>query len=85
MKNAKENPMSKEVNKKLLAVGNQVKKLRKRKDFSQESFAEALGVSNMTMSRIENGVTPMNILLLLRMSEVLEISLEEILGVGENL
>lgn len=79
MKSTKENTAYAEVNDYLLAVGDQVKKLRKRKDFSQESLAEALSVSSMTIYRIENGVTPMNILLLMKLAEILEVSPEEIL------
>ncbi|MDO4337447.1 MAG: helix-turn-helix transcriptional regulator [Eubacteriales bacterium] len=84
MNNTKEKLNSREINLKLLTVGDQVKKLRKRKDFTQENFAEALGISNMTMSRIENGITPMNIVILLKMSEILEVSPEEILRINEN-
>lgn len=75
--------MGKCFDRRLIRIGEQVKKFRRRKDYCQESFAEALGVSSMTVSRIENGTTPMNILLLLKISEVLEVEVEEILKENE--
>lgn len=65
---------------KLIRIGERVKKMRKRRDYSQEDFAEVLGVSSMTVSRIENGMTPMSVLLLGRMTEVLQVSSDEILN-----
>ncbi len=71
--------MKKVYDENLLAIGEQVKKLRKRKDYTQDGLACALGTSNMTMSRIENGTIAMNIQILIKMSEILEVPVEEIL------
>lgn len=71
--------MKKVYDENLFIIGVQVKKLRKRKDYTQEGLAAALGISPMTLSRIENGTIAMNIQILLKMSEILEVSAEEIL------
>ncbi len=76
--------MGKSFDRRLAGIGERVKRFRRRKDYCQESFAEALGVSSMTVSRIENGITPMNVLLLLKISEVLEVEVEEILKENEQ-
>lgn len=57
-----------------------IRKLRKRHDYSQETFAEALDISVITVSRIENGTTILDVGLLLKMSEVLEVPVDVILG-----
>lgn len=71
--------MKKAYDENLLVIGEQVKKLRKRRDYTQDSLADAIGTSNMTMSRIENGTIAMNIQILIKMSEILEVPVEEIL------
>lgn len=63
-----------------LVIGERVKKLRKRNDFTQEEFAEELGISRMTVSRIENGTTSLNMKILSKMSQVLQVSENEILN-----
>ena len=63
-----------------LVIGERVKKLRKRNDFMQEEFAEELGISRMTVSRIENGTTSLNMKILSKMSQVLQVSENEILN-----
>lgn len=65
--------------KELICIGEKVRKLRKQKKFSQEELAAQVEVSVMTISRIESGSTLMNIQTLIRLSEVLETSPEDIL------
>lgn len=56
---------------------------RKLKKLTQEQFAEMLGVSSKSVSRWENGVNMPDISLLPKISEILEVSLFELLG-GSN-
>lgn len=63
----------------LICIGEQVKKLRKRNDYSQEKLAELAGVSVMTISRIETGSTAMNVQMLMKLSEILGVPVTEIL------
>ena len=53
--------MQKEFNQQRIEMGERIRKLRKRCDFCQESLAEAMDVSTMTISRIENGITKMDV------------------------
>lgn len=75
--------MKETFDKDLIRIGEQIKKLRKRKDYSQERLAELTGVSVMTISRIETGSTAMSVQILMKLSEVLEVPVEEILCRGQ--
>lgn len=63
----------------LKRIGEQVKRLRKLSDQSQEELAEILGVSGMTIYRIEKGMTEMSVLMLLRIAAAFRVPVEEIL------
>lgn len=76
--------MKKEFNRQRFELGQRIRKLRKRCDFCQESFAESLGVAQITVSRIENGTTKVDVESLLRMSEVLEVPVNVILGIEDD-
>lgn len=65
-----------------LIVGKNVKRLRRRNGYSQETFSELLGISCMTVGRIEKGQTSMKVQLLGRMSEALSIPERDILSGG---
>lgn len=71
--------MGKAGDKKLMEMGERVREIRKRRGYQQERLAELLGVSWITICRIENGLTTMNVLLLTSMAEVLGVSELEIL------
>lgn len=71
-------------NDRLTEIGQRIKRIRRNRDISQFDLAEALGISDITVSRIENGSTAMNILLLMKISDVLEVEVEEILASGEE-
>ena len=58
--------------------------MRKRCDFCQGSLAEAMDVSTMTISRIENGITKMDVEFLMRLSRVLEVPVNVILGLEDD-
>ena len=76
--------MQKEFNQQRIEMGERIRKLRKRCDFCQESLAEAMDVSPMTISRIENGITIMDVEFLMRLSRVLEVPVNVILGLEDD-
>lgn len=76
--------MQKEFNQQRIEMGERIRKLRKRCDFYQESLAEAMDVSTMTISRIENGITKMDVEFLMRLSRVLEVPVNVILGLEDD-
>lgn len=64
-------------------IGRYIKEKRKHKDLTQEQFAEFLGVSNRTVSRWETGVNMPDLSLLKEITEILEVTLMELLN-GED-
>lgn len=71
--------MGKVINEELIQMGEKIRMLRRCRGMGQEALAEAADVSNMTISRIENGTTAMSVLILKRIAEALGVSSEEIL------
>lgn len=69
---------------KRIEMGNRIRTLRKRRVGSQSEFAEKLDISVITISRIENGMTKIDAELLIKMSEVLQVSVNIILGIGQQ-
>lgn len=67
-----------------IEMGNRIRTLRKRRVGSQSEFAEKLDVSVITISRIENGMTKIDAELLIKMSEVLQVPVNIILGIGQQ-
>lgn len=65
-------------------IGKFIAKLRKEKKLTQEELAEKLNVNNRTISRWENGNYMPDIASLKSLSEILEVSLSELLN-GERL
>ena len=61
-------------------VGKFIAKLRKDKDMTQEQFGEALGITNKTVSRWESGSYMPSIDMLQRMSQIFEVSINELLA-----
>ena len=76
--------MQKEFDQQRIEMGERIRKLRKRCDFCQGSLAEAMDVSTMTISRIENGITKMDVEFLMRLSRVLEVPVNVILGLEDD-
>ena len=69
---------------KRIEMGMRIRTLRKRRVGSQSEFAEKLYVSVITISRIENGMTKIDAELLIKMSEVLQVPVNIILGIGQQ-
>ena len=66
-----------------LKIGENIKRLRKAKDISQEDFAKLLGVSSQSVSRWENGVCYPDMELLPALAQFFKLSVDELLGTGD--
>ena len=64
---------------------NNVEKMRKLRDLSQEQLGEALGVSRQTIISIEKGKYKPSLDLAFRMARFFETPIEEIFIYGEEL
>ncbi|TBL80854.1 helix-turn-helix domain-containing protein [Paenibacillus thalictri] len=64
-------------------IGKRIRKARENKGFTQEQLAESLSVSNVYVSKIERGKTPINLDRLSQICMVLEESPEYMIG-GAN-
>ena len=60
-------------------VGKNIKKAREKKELSQEQLAERLSVTRQAVSNWDRGKTEPDIEMLQRLSEVLEVSVEELI------
>ena len=56
--------------KRLVDIGNQIKILRKKKNFSQLKLAVLLGISREHLSKVERGATPPSLSLLFDIIEL---------------
>ena len=65
-------------------LGDQIKKYRKEKKMSQEELAIPLNVVRQTVSKWENNLSVPDAELLIRLAEVLGISVAELLGTDEQ-
>lgn len=64
----------------LIQIGKFIARLRKEKGFTQEQFGERLGVTNKTVSRWETGTYLPSADILLSMSKMFDVSINEILS-----
>jgi transcriptional regulator with XRE-family HTH domain len=65
----------------LLAIGNNIRRLRNEKGISQQELADNSNIAKSTVQRIENGSLNPTILMLNTISESLSTSLEELIKV----
>jgi len=66
-------------------LGKRIKEFRKKKGWSQQKLAEKSGLSFNTITRIEQGIGDSPTLkTLLKLSEVLEIGLDELVGIKKS-
>jgi transcriptional regulator with XRE-family HTH domain len=63
-----------------MTIGNNIRKFRQEKGFSQDYFGKKLGISQNAVHKMESGKKVPNIEELQKISEVLEISLEVLLS-----
>lgn len=57
-----------------------IRKLREAKSLTQEYMAHELNISPKTYSRVENGESPLKVEHLLKISELLEVSIEDLVS-----
>ena len=62
----------------LIRIGETIYKLRKSRNMSQKELAEKAEISDVHLSRIENGVVCMNILTLVKIAKALSVREGEI-------
>ena len=65
-------------------LGYRIKKVREEKNYSQTYLAQKLGITQKAYSNIENNQTRLTVDNLLRITQILEISINKILGYDEN-
>ncbi len=64
-----------------LTIGENIRNFRKTNDLTQEALADRLGVTYQSISRWENGTTYPDLELLPAISEVLGVTVDELLGI----
>lgn len=64
----------------LIELGERIRKRRQEVHLSQEAFAEKVGISVNTVSRVEGGQTAMSIGIFKKMVEILEVDADDLLG-----
>lgn len=67
-----------------LNIADNIRKLRRNKELTQEQLAEKLGVSFQTVSRWETGVVYPDIELLPVMAELFNVTVDELIGCTKN-
>ena len=72
--------LSEVIHMELTQIGKFIAELRKEKGFTQEQLGDKIGVANKTISRWETGVYLPPADALLRMSELFDVSINEILS-----
>lgn len=65
-------------------IGNQIKTLREKKNWSQLDLAKRIDINNSVLSRIEAGKKPVNDELILKFAEVFEVSTDYLLSGKSN-
>lgn len=66
-----------------LLIGETIRNYRKKNDLTQEQLADRLGVTYQSISRWENGTTYPDLELLPAISEVLSVTVDELLGIPQ--
>ena len=66
-----------------LTIGENIRNFRRKNDLTQEAFAERLGVTYQSVSRWENGATYPDLELLPAISELLSVTVDELLGMPQ--
>lgn len=65
-------------------IGNRLKEIRKRERYTQENIAEFADISTSHYSHIENGTTKPSLNTLIRIVNVLNVSMDEVLDIELN-
>lgn len=65
---------------KKMQIARSIRRARERKDYTQEYVAEELALTVSTYSKIERGVTALKMEVAMRLAEIFDISLDELIG-----
>ena len=65
-------------------LGNRLKELRARHNFTQAELAQKVSVTRKTINTVENNVFIPSTVLALKLARVLEVSVEELFYLNEN-
>lgn len=68
-----------------VALGQTIRKLRSEKDYSQESFADAVGLHRTYMGGIERGERNVGVVNLAKIAETLDLPLSALVAEAEAL
>lgn len=68
----------------MIEIGERLRKAREEAGYSQEAFAEKIGCCAITISRWENGHTPMKDVDVIRIAEILSLSADYLLGIEKQ-
>ena len=66
-----------------MQIGNKINQLRKLSGMTQEQLAEKLNVSRQTISKWESGSSTPDIESVVKVSEIFQVSLDDLLKEGE--
>lgn len=69
----------------LILLGKRIAELRKDKEWTQEEFSLKLGIKRSALARIETGNVNSSILVLKKVAEELQISVNELLILQSNI
>ena len=61
------------------AIGQRIRQIRKARGLSQDQLAEQVGISTVHVSHIENANTKLSLPVFVRLTEVLQVSADELL------
>ena len=61
-----------------IIVGKNIRRFRRKLDYTQEYVAEKLEISLPTYARMERGAAPVNMIRLRKLSEILMVTYEEL-------
>lgn len=64
---------------------NNLKKIRKEKQFTQQKIADLLNVTQKQVSRLEREINPLNSKQIIKLCEVLNCSADYLLGINEKI
>jgi transcriptional regulator with XRE-family HTH domain len=67
------------------ALGENIRKIRELKGFSQQNLADEIKVDQKTISRIENGELSPKFDIIVAISKILSVSLSQLLSFNENM
>ena len=65
-------------------IGERLSQLRKQKGYTQKALAEKMGLIQALVSAYERGKIRLNAEMVIRFAKSLEVSADEILGLGKN-